>query len=94
MMDEHIKDGLKHLDFSDDFPFKGRGNILEILSELKDEIKDNNMPLWSYRILHWGHTIDDEQQDSVFLWIDSSKNLIIQFYQQENIPFTLEEEED
>lgn len=94
MMDEHIKDGLKHLDFSDDFPFKGRGNILEVLSELKEQIKDKNMPLWSYRLLHWGFTIDDEQQDSVFLWIDSSMNQIKQFYDQENIPYDLEEEEE
>lgn len=93
IIDGHIKDAQEHLDFSNDFPFPGRGNILDILREMKKEIKEGDMPLLSYRLMHWGRLIENKQQDSVFQWIDNSILLIEQFYSDENIPYQLREDD-
>lgn len=78
-LDDHIKHGLEHIDFSNDFPFKSKNNLLEILGKLREEIEENEMPIMSYRLLHWGKTIDGVQQDSVFNWIDQTVAVLKQF---------------
>ncbi len=83
----HIEDGRKHLDFTDGFPFKSREPILEILHELKEEIEEGEMPILGYRIFHWGSLIEDEQQDSLFLWIEETENSLMQFYEKNNIKY-------
>ncbi|UCG61451.1 MAG: heme-binding domain-containing protein [Candidatus Zixiibacteriota bacterium] len=82
MIDDHIAEGREHLDMSNDFPFSGEGNVLELLEEIKEEIEDEEMPLRSYRLLHWGTLIDGKQRDSVFQWIDSSVSILTDFYDQ------------
>lgn len=78
-LDDHIKHGLEHIDFSNDFPFKSKDNLVEILEKMREEIEENEMPLMSYRILHWGKTIEGAQQDSVFNWIDQTVARLKQF---------------
>lgn len=76
MLDDHVKEGRKHLDLSNDFPFGGDGDQAEHLKDIKGEIEDGEMPLWSYRLIHWGTAIEDERRDSVFGWIDESLKLL------------------
>lgn len=85
MMDDHIAEGREHLDMSDGFPFTGKGNALELLEEIKKEIENEEMPLTSYRLLHWGTLIEGEQRDSVFQWIDSSTAILTDFYSKFNV---------
>lgn len=94
IIDDDIKEGREHLDFSNDFPFPGRGNILDILNEMKEEISEGEMPLFSYRLIHWGKTIEGAQRDSVINWVDESLEKIIEFYKAENIPYQIREEDD
>lgn len=86
MIDDHIKEGREHLDMTDDFPFKSKENLEEIMEEIKEEIEKNDMPLFSYRLMHWGTAIEGDTQDSVFQWIDNSLLMIEQFYQTIDIP--------
>lgn len=76
MMDDDVKDAKKHLDLSNDFPFGGHGTQLENLNEIKKQIEDGEMPLVSYRMMHWGRLIENERRDSVFQWIDESIELL------------------
>jgi len=79
-LDDHIKHAREHIDFSNDFPFKSKDDLVEILGELREEIEENEMPLMSYRVLHWGKTIEGAQQDSVFNWIDQTVAALKQFH--------------
>lgn len=78
-MRDHGEEAREHVDMSNDFPFGGHGNQLETLHEMKEEIEDGEMPLLSYRLMHWGRLIEGAQQDSVFAWIDSSRALLKPF---------------
>ena len=72
MMDDHISEGREHLDMTEGFPFKGKEDGLTLLREIKEEIEDDEMPLLSYRLLHWGRLIEGKQRDSLFAWIDET----------------------
>ncbi len=90
MMDDHIAEGREKLDMSNGFPFSGKGNTLELLEEIKEEIENGDMPLLSYRLLHWGTLIGGDKRDSVFQWIDSSTNLLTSFYNRYGVADTTE----
>lgn len=72
LIDEDVEHGLKHLDMSVDFPFIGEGSQVDMLREMKEEVESGNMPLLSYRLMHWCTKIEGAKQDSLFQWIDSS----------------------
>ena len=87
MIDDDIKRGRKKVDFSDGFPFEGKGPALQILHNIRDETNEGSMPIWQYRLIHWGTSIDGARKDSVFAWLDSSIAMIESFYSAEKIPF-------
>ena len=72
LIDNDINEAKEHLDMSNDFPFGGHAAQIEQLKEIREEIKDGEMPILSYRFMHWGLLIEGKRQDSVFLWIDES----------------------
>jgi hypothetical protein len=76
MIDNDIQEARKHLDLSKGFPFGGHHSEEEHLSDIRDEIGNGTMPLWTYRAMHWNSLIEGTAQDSVFQWIDSSLALI------------------
>ena len=80
MMDDHIAEGVKHLDMSQDFPFAGKEDGLKLLGEIKEEIEEEEMPLFSYRLLHWGKLIEGEKRDSLFAWIDETTVTLNDFF--------------
>ena len=87
MIDSDIKEGREHIDFSNGFPFGGSTDQLKLLRELKHEVGENDMPLLSYRIMHWGTTIEDERQDSLFVWVDGAIGKLEAMYQSLGIPY-------
>ena len=76
MLDSHASEGKEHLDLSNGYPFGGFGNQVRALRKIRNEIEEGDMPLWSYRIMHWGTAIEGARRDSVFAWIDSSLALL------------------
>lgn len=81
MIDGHIEEGRKHLDMSDDFPFSGKEHSLELLADIREEVEQDNMPIFSYRMLHWGKLIEGESRDSLFGWIDTTTIMLTDFYE-------------
>lgn len=75
-LEGHIKHAKHHVDFSNGFPFSGHDSQIEMLENIKDEVKDGDMPIFSYRIMHWGRMIEGAKQDSLFQWIDESIALL------------------
>ena len=76
MIDDDIKEAMEQFDLSNDFPFKSKHDQTELLEDIKTEIEENEMPLISYRMMHWGRLIEGAQRDSVFEWINSSLALL------------------
>ncbi len=68
----HIEEGRKELDMTNGFPFSGKGEPIQLLHRMHDEIDEGGMPLWSYRLMHWGTKIEGTRKDSVVAWLDSS----------------------
>ena len=71
-----MRDAKKHLDMTDGFPFKGHARPADDLYSIKDEIAEGEMPLWSYRLMHWNAAPNAAEQDSIFVWIDNSLRLL------------------
>lgn len=93
-MDGHISEAQEHVDFSYGFPFGGHGDPLSTLLEIKDEIEDGNMPIFSYRIMHWGSLIEGDKQDTLFLWIDESVAMIRDLYERAGIQINSDDDDD
>lgn len=72
LIDDDIKDAKEKVDFSNNFPFGGDDSQGEILGDIKEEIEEDEMPLISYRMIHWGRQIEGASRDSVFEWINTS----------------------
>jgi hypothetical protein len=72
LIDSDIKAGRHHVDFSKGFPFAGKGTQAEMLTDIRNEIAEGEMPIMAYRLMHWGRLIEPPLQDTVLAWIDSS----------------------
>lgn len=68
---KHIKDGKKHLNFSEfsSYPTKKQ---LKKLEEIKESQEEGWMPLSSYTWVHKDAKLDDAQKRLIIDWVDSS----------------------
>jgi hypothetical protein len=72
-MDGHIHDAREKLDFSNGFPFPGESpRQAPKLGRIKREISSGDMPLFSYKLVHWGAAPNQAEKDSIFAWVDRS----------------------
>lgn len=91
-LDEHVAEARDELDMSNGFPFGGHSRRqADNLLKMKREIEEGEMPLLSYRIMHWGAAPNDEEKDSIYAWIDRSLVLLAShgqypFNKPENVP--------
>ncbi len=90
-MDGHLSEARQHLDFSNGFPFGGHARQADNLYSLKEEISSDAMPLWQYRLMHWGAAPNSEEKDSIYAWVDRSLMLLAAhgeypFNRPENVP--------
>lgn len=91
-LDEHVAEARDELDMSNGFPFGGHSRRqADNLLKMKREIEEGEMPLLSYRIMHWGAAPNDEEKDSIYAWVDRSLILLAShgqypFNKPENVP--------
>jgi hypothetical protein len=78
LLDHDMEEGKKHLDMSNDFPFKGHEDStpLEDLEEIEKVIQKNKMPLFRYKLLHWNAWWSDEEKEAVLKWLQESQQKI------------------
>ena len=81
IIDDDIKEAREQMDLSADFPFSGKHSQLEFLVKIQEEILEGDMPPWNYRLMHISSSIDGDERDSLFVWLDSSRRLLIKFQQ-------------
>lgn len=73
MIEGDIQEAKSHLDFSNDFPFKGHGSPQEDLEEILRSVKSDEMPPLRYRILHWGSKVTPEEKATIQAWVAESQ---------------------
>jgi hypothetical protein len=68
MMAKHIRNGKQKLNFSDFGSYKGRMQSSK-LKEIANQVKDDEMPLSSYKWMHKEARLSDEDKKSIIDWI-------------------------
>lgn len=62
----------KHLDMTFDYPFGGKHNAKDNLKSIKEEVTENEMPPWQYKIMHPQSGLTDSEKKVVLDWIEES----------------------
>ena len=76
LLESDMKEAKIHLDFSNDFPFKGHGSPMEDLKAIGETIEDKSMPPFRYKIMHWNSGLSEEERKTVLKWIDESQAIL------------------
>ncbi|HNP32325.1 MAG TPA: heme-binding domain-containing protein [Flavobacterium sp.] len=69
-MDGHINDGKKELNFNE-FSNYSKRKQKNKLDRIAKEIKENEMPLNSYTLIHKNAVLSNNQKDEVINWINT-----------------------
>lgn len=75
LMENHIKDGKKDLNFNEfgNYSTRKQGSKLEAISK---QIKSNEMPLSSYTLIHKNAILSTTQKEEIINWINKTKDSI------------------
>lgn len=74
-MNNHIRDGKRHLNFSE-FASYRLWRQYRILEEIDEEVKSGDMPLTSYTLIHYDAKLTDQQKDDIQNWVAKSRKEI------------------
>lgn len=66
-LDDHVKDGKKHLNFND-FGSYRLAKQFHKLEEVYDEVKGGEMPFESYTVIHRDANLTDEERNILMDW--------------------------
>ena len=77
VMRKHNREGVEDLDLSNDFPFKGDGNISEVLEEIGEEVlQEREMPPTYYLVTHWDASLTDAERGRLIAWLRQTQRLL------------------
>lgn len=74
-LNDHIKDGKKHLNFNE-FDGYRIARQYKKLEECMDEVKDGEMPMTSYTIIHKETRLTDDERQTLFTWCEIVRDSI------------------
>ena len=83
-MNGHIHDAKKELNFSEFLSYPPRKQYKKI-GDLNDEVKQGDMPLSSYTIIHVDARLNDDQKHLVANWSDSALNQLKATYPPDSL---------
>lgn len=72
---DHVRDGRKDLNLTE-WPLMDTERQLFFLGEMRKQIEEENMPLDSYLLLHWGARLSDDERGMLLAWIDEEIGLL------------------
>ncbi|RYZ78651.1 MAG: hypothetical protein EOP04_29300 [Proteobacteria bacterium] len=75
-MASDIQEAKKHLDLSEEFPFKGHGSPEEDLRAIDDVIRKKTMPPWDYDLLHSSQRLSETERTTILDWANESLALL------------------
>jgi len=76
LIDQDIADAKKHLDMSENYPFQGHGTPRSDLQAIKETVKERSMPPLRYWIMHWGSSLNTEDERVILKWVEQSYTII------------------
>ncbi len=71
IMARHVKNGKKELNFSDFGSYTSRRQISKLKS-IANQIKDDEMPISSYKTMHKNARLSKEQKDLIMNWMNKT----------------------
>jgi hypothetical protein len=74
-LNDHIKDGKRHLNFSQ-FGSYSISRQYKKLEESIDEIKEGEMPLNSYTWIHTNAKLSDAEKEKLFTWFNAIRDTL------------------
>lgn len=72
-IDSDIREAMKHMDMTNDFPFRGHGSPRKDFEAIRKTIQKNSMPPFRYRMMHWDAGITDAEKAVILKWIDENR---------------------
>ncbi|HKY64548.1 MAG TPA: heme-binding domain-containing protein [bacterium] len=65
-----MEEAKEHMDMSFGFPFHGKEakNPQEALSEVAEVVREDEMPPFIYKIMHWHSSLTDEEKKIILSW--------------------------
>lgn len=72
-IDHDVRDSLKHIDLTNDFPFKGHGSPQKDFEAIRKVILDNSMPPFRYKMMHWNAGVTALEKKDILKWIDENQ---------------------
>jgi hypothetical protein len=85
MIASDVREARKHMNLSEwgsYSPKKARG----VLAEICEVMEGDEMPLWSYRIMHSGTRLNESERKMVCAWAESQRAVIESRLGTENVP--------
>ncbi|MEO8794438.1 MAG: heme-binding domain-containing protein [Daejeonella sp.] len=75
-LSDHVKDGKKHLNFSEFATYTAK-KAEKKLEEVGDEVKEGEMPLESYTFIHKDADLNDAQRKAIVQWSQGVREEIL-----------------
>ena len=72
-LNEHIEDGKKDLNFSEFASYRPRRQYKK-LEEINELVKENEMPLNSYLLIHKDAKLSDQQKLTLANWVEATRD--------------------
>ena len=74
-MDNHIRKGKHHLNFSEFGNYPAKKQFRKI-QEIKQEVEEGEMPLSSYTLIHWDAKLGPAEKQLIINWADNLEGKI------------------
>ena len=82
MINHHIEEGKKELNFSE-WAKADADEKIRLLGKISDEVKKDKMPLKSYLLMHPGAKLSEVQKDSVLAWCEKTGEKLMEMADEE-----------
>lgn len=78
LIDHDIREAKKHIDMTNDFPFKGHGTLSEDLEAIGKSVNKGTMPPLRYILMHWNARLAEEEKKAILQWVEESQNKLLE----------------
>jgi hypothetical protein len=75
LLTNHISEGKHSLNFSEFGSYTSRRQLNKF-SAISNEIEDNGMPIWSYRLIHKNARLNANEKTRIINWANKSKDFL------------------
>lgn len=75
-LDGHIAEARADMDMRGGFPFTSPRPTEKDLKEFREVTEKGEMPLLSYRLVHWGSALTPAEKAALLRWVDESEKAL------------------